>query len=56
VSELGHIIKHALLYLRLAAECSGIATEVQEPELREHFLRAASVWTDLADHGPAPHW
>jgi hypothetical protein len=45
-----HIIKHALLCLRLAAECRGIAAEVREPELRARFLQAANEWTDLADH------
>jgi hypothetical protein len=54
VSESIYIRKHALLCLRLAAECRGIAAELQQPELRAQFLRAASVWTDLADHGPAP--
>jgi hypothetical protein len=55
VSESRHVNKHALLCLRLAAECRGIAADVQQAELRAHFLRAASVWTDLADQGPVPH-
>jgi hypothetical protein len=55
VSESGRTIKHALLYLRLAAECRGIAAEVNEPDLRAHFLRSASAWTDLAERGPILH-
>jgi hypothetical protein len=54
VSGSSYIRKHALLCLRLAAECRGIAAEVQQPELRAHFLRVASVWNDLADHGQDP--
>jgi hypothetical protein len=55
VSESIYIRRHALLSLRLAAECRWIAAEVQQPELRAHFLGVASVWNDLADHGPDPH-
>lgn len=50
VSELSDLTKYALLCLRLAAECRGIAAGVQEPELRAHFLHVAGMWNDLADH------
>ena len=53
--ESSYIRKHALLCLRLAAECRGIAAEVQESELRAHFLHIASMWEDLADHCPTLH-
>jgi hypothetical protein len=41
--------KYALLCLRLAAECRGLAEEVLESDLREHFLNMARRWTQLAD-------
>jgi hypothetical protein len=40
--------EYALLCIRLAAECRGLATDVPEPELRAQFLRMASMWTELA--------
>jgi hypothetical protein len=43
-----NVQKYALMCLRLAAECRGLATDVPEPDLREHFLRMASTWTELA--------
>ena len=55
MTEASYIRKHALLCLRLAAECRGIADEVHEPKLRAYFLRVAGVWTDLADRGPVLH-
>ncbi len=39
MSESSYVKKHVLLCLRLAAEYGGIAEEVQQPELRAHFLR-----------------
>jgi hypothetical protein len=50
-----NVQKYPLLCLRLAAECRGLAADVPGPSLRAHFIRMASMWTDLADHGPAPH-
>ncbi len=44
-----NVQKYALLCLRLAAECRGLAADVPEPDLRVHFLRMASIWTELAD-------
>jgi hypothetical protein len=38
----------ALVYA-FGAECRGMAAEVQQPELRAHFIRVANVWNDLAD-------
>jgi hypothetical protein len=55
MSESSHIVNRALLCLRLAAECRGIAAEVREPELRARFLQAANEWTDLTDRGPILH-
>jgi hypothetical protein len=55
VSESSYIRKHALLRLRLAAECRGIAAEVQQPELRAQFLSVTSEWNDLVDNGPDPY-
>jgi hypothetical protein len=44
-----NVQKYALLCLRLAAECRGLAADVPEPDLRVHFLSMASIWTELAD-------
>jgi hypothetical protein len=41
--------KYALMCIRLAAECRGLAADVPEPDLRARFLRLASKWTELAD-------
>ena len=41
--------KYALMCMRFAAECKGLAADVPEPDLRAHFLRLASMWTELAD-------
>jgi len=49
MSESDNVQKHALLCMRLAAECSNLAADVPEPRLRAHFLRMASTWTELAD-------
>ena len=40
--------QHALMCMRLAAECRDLAADVPEPDLREHFLRLAGMWTELA--------
>jgi hypothetical protein len=47
--------KFALLCLRLAAECRGLAADVPEPSLRAHFIRMASMWTELADQPQVLH-
>jgi hypothetical protein len=44
-----NVQKYALLCRRLAAECSDLAADVPEPDLRAHFLRMARIWTELAD-------
>ena len=33
-----NIQKYALMCMRLAAECRGLAADVPEPDLRAHFL------------------
>jgi hypothetical protein len=50
-----HVPKCALMYLRLASECSDLAANVPEPELRAHFLRIAIMWTELADQACVLH-
>jgi hypothetical protein len=47
--------KHALACMRMAAECRGLAADVPEPDLRAHFLRMASMWTQLADQPRVLH-
>ena len=44
-----NVQRYALMCIRLAAECRGLAAGVPEPDLREQFLRLASKWTELAD-------
>ena len=44
-----NVQKYALMCMRLAAECRGLAADAPEPDLRAHFLRMASMWTQLAD-------
>jgi hypothetical protein len=55
VSESYKFQKYALLCLRLAAECRGLAADVREPDLKEHFLRLAGMWAELADHPRVLH-
>ena len=43
-----NVEKYALMCMRLAAECRGLAADVPEPDLRAQFLRLASMWTELA--------
>jgi hypothetical protein len=50
-----NVQKYALLCRRLAAECSDLAADVPEPDLRAHFLRMASMWTQLADQPRVLH-
>jgi hypothetical protein len=48
VSEPNYVQKYTLMCLRLAEECRNLAADVPEPDLREHFLRMASRWAELA--------
>ena len=50
-----NVQKYALMCRRLAAECRGLAADVHEPDLRAHFLRLASRWTELADQPRVLH-
>jgi hypothetical protein len=50
-----NVQKYALMCRRLAAECRGLAADVPEPDLRAHFLRLASRWTELADQPRVLH-
>jgi len=50
-----NVHKYALLCLRLAAECRGLAADVPEPDLSAHFIRMASMWTELADQPRVLH-
>jgi hypothetical protein len=47
--------KYALMCMRLAAECRGLAAAVPEPDLRAHFLHMARMWTDLAERPRVLH-
>jgi hypothetical protein len=47
--------RYELMCIRLAAECRGSAANVPEPGLRAHFLRLASMWTELADQPRVLH-
>ena len=49
------IRKYALMCMRFAAECEGLAADVPEPDLRAHFLRMANMWTELAIQPRALH-
>jgi hypothetical protein len=43
-----NVQKYSFMCLRLAAECTGLAADAPEPDLRMHFLRLARMWTELA--------
>ena len=45
--------KHAVMCLRLAAECRDLAAAVATPELRARVLSMADMWEDLADQPPS---
>ena len=45
--------KHAVMCLRLAAECRDLAAAVATPELRARVLIMADMWEDLADQPPS---
>jgi len=44
--------KHALECLRLAADCTNLSRELENPALLAHFARMAEVWSELAELGP----
>ncbi len=50
-----NVQKYALMCVRLAAECRRLTADAPEPDLRAHFLRTASTWTELADHPRVLH-
>jgi hypothetical protein len=50
-----NVQKYALMCLRLAAECRGLAADAPEPDLRVHFLHLARMWTELADQRRVLH-
>ena len=49
MAESEYARKHALLCLRLAAECRDMAATASTPELRARALRMADMWEELAD-------
>ena len=49
MSEPNYAQKHALLCLRLAAECRDLAAAASSPELRARALRMADMWEELAE-------
>jgi hypothetical protein len=52
VSESVYSRKHALECMRMAADSMQLAGDVQNPALQSHFVRMATVWSDLAVRGP----
>jgi hypothetical protein len=52
VSESDYSRKHALECMRLAADSMQLAGDVQDPTLQSHFVRMATVWSDLAVREP----
>ena len=52
MSESDNSREHALECMRLAADCRQLADDVPSPALRSHFVRMATVWSDLAVRGP----
>jgi len=55
VSGLYKFQKYVLMCMRLASECRNLAADVSEPDLRERFLRMASMWVELADQPRVLH-
>jgi len=53
VPESDYARKHAMMCLRLAAECRDLAAAVATPELRARVLIMADMWEDLADQPPS---
>jgi len=54
MSEL-NVQEYALLCMRLAADCRGLAAGIPESDLRTHYRRMASMWTELADQSLVLH-
>lgn len=48
MSESDHTRKHALVCMRLAAECQALADDAPDLGLRARFLHMACMWTELA--------
>ena len=48
MSESNYAQKHALLCLRLAAECRDLAAAASTPELRARVLLMADMWEELS--------
>jgi hypothetical protein len=44
--------KHDLECLRLASDCMQLVGDIRNPDLQQHFLRMANVWTAKAERGP----
>jgi hypothetical protein len=55
VSELDNFLKHKIMCMRLAAECRGLAADAPEADLKEHFLRLANSWEEIADRPRVLH-
>jgi hypothetical protein len=45
--------KHALVCLRLEADCMQLAGDAHNPNAQSHFVRMAGVWSSLAVSGPS---
>lgn len=53
MSEWDNMREHELECVRLASDCMQLASDVDRPDLRSHFVRMARVWTTLADWDPS---
>ena len=51
MSESDNFQKHALEFMRLAADCRRLAPDVHSPTLQRHFLRMAKIWTTGTERG-----
>ena len=52
MSESNYAQKHALLCLRLAADCTQLAADAHRPAWQAHFSRMAQEWRLLAEMDP----
>jgi hypothetical protein len=52
VSDSENDRKRELECLRLASDLTRLASGTLSPELKAHYLRMASTWTDQAEYGP----
>jgi hypothetical protein len=55
MSESDKIQEYALMCMRLAAECKGLAAKLPEPDLKAHFLRMGRLWVERADQRRVLH-